>query len=295
MQQYYPLQPSGGFGAISNVEYNLILQYMGREKLWAAPESGTWKNPHSRYCCFFLFFLLIVAMSNVVLKFDTRRMDQQPKLKPKSSLKMLLTYCMLYPLFANAKKIKMCRYDVADVLYQETLQYFSDMFNTPKSFTFLTLDDDVVRASSKANASRGYPITRIPNRKLGINVDGLGDPISGVLLGGYIDRYDSTLDDVVKSILLQLSKHTSMDALLKDPDLQHLLLMFDRGYYEESKVEVITDAGANTGGTLKRSWSIPVTYGDSKPVAGQTYVEKKGKTKSQSCFHVTFTLQSSEQ
>ena len=60
----------------------------------------------------------------------------------------------------------MYRYDITDVLFQETFQHFSD---------------DVVRASSKKNATKGYPITRIPNRKLGINVDGLGDPMSGVL------------------------------------------------------------------------------------------------------------------
>ena len=170
----------------------------------------------------------------------------------------------------------MHRYDVADVLYQETFQHFSELFNTPKAFTFLTLDDDVVRASSKKNSSKGYPITRIPNRKLGINVDGLGDPISGVLFGGFIDKYDRSLSDVIKSMLLQLSKHTSMEDLFKDPDLGHILLMFDWGYYSEPEVELGTSTGANSGGTVKKSWSLPVTYGDSKPVVGQTYVEKKG-------------------
>ena len=111
---------------------------------------------------------------------------------------------------------------------------------------------------------------------MGINVDGLGDPISGVLFGGFIDKYDRSLADVIKFILLQLSKHTTMDELLRDPDLSHILLMFDRGYFSESEVELITSAGANTGGTAKISWSVPVTYGDSKPISGQTYVQKKG-------------------
>ena len=164
---------------------------------------------------------------------------------------LILSYSFLSLNFAQ---IRCCRCSVSEIF-----QHFSELFNTPKAFTFLTLDDDVVRASSKKNSTKGYPITRIPNRKLGINVDGLGDPISGVLFGGFIDKYDRSLSDVIKSILLQLSKHTTMEDLFKDPDLGHILLMFDRGYFSEPEVELVTSTGANSGGT-------PKSHGRSNPV-----------------------------
>ena len=49
---------------------------------------------------------------------------------------------------------------------------------------------------------------------MGINVDGLGDPISGVVFGGFTDKYDKKQAVVVKAILLHLRKHTSLEALL---------------------------------------------------------------------------------
>ena len=72
------------------------------------------------------------------------------------------------------------RYDMTDELYGETFSYFADLFNTPNAFTFLTLDDDVVRAISKLNSKIGYPITRIPNRKIGINMDGVSELKQGL-------------------------------------------------------------------------------------------------------------------
>ena len=103
-----------------------------------------------------------------------------------------------------------------------------------------------------------------------------GDPITGLLLGGYIDAYKQTQLDVVKAILLSTSKHNSMDALKKQPDLQNYAFIFDRGYFLILVIEIITLCGAHTWGSVKRGIGNPVTYGDSQARPHQLYVKKKG-------------------
>ena len=218
LQSLYPLMAPGGMGTMSINEYHKILDYCGRAKAWEQPETGKWKNPHLRYM------------------FQTKG----PMLS--------VQYTNLYVLYM----IEQNRYDMTDELYGETFAYFANLYNTPDAFTMLTLDDDVVRAASKMNARIGYPITRIPNRKIGINVDGVGDPITGVVLGGFVDSFTKEHGDVVKAILMKLTKHKDFEALKKNPDLGHIVLLFDRGYFLISHVELITLCGANTMGTCKR-------------------------------------------
>ena len=71
-------------------------------------------------------------------------------------------------------QLKNGRYDISDTLYDGTLKHFQSLTKTPHEVTFLTIDDDVVRATSKKNSKVGYPLTRIPDRKIGINVDAVG-------------------------------------------------------------------------------------------------------------------------
>ena len=104
-------------------------------------------------------------------------------------------------------------------LYDATSTHFSQMFNTPGKSTFFTLDDDVLRATSKKNQKLGYPLTRIPNRKIGINVDGIGDPVTGLFLGGIVNVFELTKAHVMDRILLRNSKFSTIDALNENPDL----------------------------------------------------------------------------
>ena len=81
----------------------------------------------------------------------------------------------------------------------------------------------------------------------------MGDPVTGVVLGGFVDSFIKKHGDVIISILLKLSKHKDLDSLKRNPDLGHVVLIFDRGYFLLSDVELITLCGANTWGTVKRS------------------------------------------
>ena len=81
----------------------------------------------------------------------------------------------------------------------------------------------------------------------------MGDPVTGVVLGGFVDSFIKKHGDVITSILLKLSKHKDLEALKRNPDLGHVVLIFDRGYFLLSDVELITLCGANTWGTVKRS------------------------------------------
>ena len=104
----------------------------------------------------------------------------------------------------------------------------------------------------------------------------IGDPITGMLLGGYIDAYKQTQLDVIKSILLSTSKHNNLDTLIKQPDLHNHVFIFDRGYFLIEMIDIVTACGARTWGSAKRGASLPVTYGDSKPRPHQMYIAKKG-------------------
>ena len=97
-----------------------------------------------------------------------------------------------------------------------------------------------------------------------------------MVLGGVVDSFIKQKGDVFNTILLKLSKHKDLESLYAQPDLQHIVLTFDRGYFYLRYVEQITKAMADTLGTAKKDPNLPVTYGDSKIYNNQTHVPEKG-------------------
>ena len=96
-----------------------------------------------------------------------------------------------------------------------------------------------------------------------------------MLLGGYIDAYKQTQQDVIKFILISTSKHNSMEKLQKQLDVYNHVFVFDRGYFLVEMVDTVTACGARTWGSAKRGAGLPVTYGDSTPKPHQMYIAKK--------------------
>jgi len=168
------------------------------------------------------------------------------------------------------RKIIMClskpMYEHVDFQVDEGIEELEKLLSNTsrvcwvKGISVIALDDDKLRIKAKSAATLKIVVKKI-GKCFGPVFHTLASVVTGLWLGGYIEKLSDTTDVIFEVLFRRLegAEHIS------NVDLKRTMITMDRGYTTKQGIEAVVKLGAEVHGTRKKGNDFPFTYNKAKP------------------------------